>query len=53
MSVAIQVAKTMSEGQRLVVLLPDGMRNYMSKFITDSWLKIRDFKNLDEQQNLW
>ncbi len=26
---AIQVAKEMKEGQRMVVIMPDGLRNYM------------------------
>jgi len=38
MHVALQVAKTMKKGQRLVVILPDGIRNYMSKFVQDEWM---------------
>lgn len=53
LSVAIQVAKTMTEGQRLVVVLPDGMRNYMTKFIDDSWMRIRDFKQIDDKKIQW
>lgn len=39
MYVALQVAKTMKKGQRLVVILPDGIRNYMSKFVQDEWMQ--------------
>jgi len=38
MVAAIRVAKTMNAGERLVVLLPDSVRNYMSKFLNDSWM---------------
>uniref|UniRef100_A0A224XPD3 Syndecan n=1 Tax=Panstrongylus lignarius TaxID=156445 RepID=A0A224XPD3_9HEMI len=32
---ALKVAKTMSSHQRLVLILPDGVRNYMSKMVKD------------------
>lgn len=35
---ALEVARTAPAGSRIVVLLPDGVRNYMSKFIVDDWL---------------
>lgn len=40
---AIQAAKDfgLKEGQRLVVLLPDSIRNYMTKFLSDDWLRAR------------
>lgn len=41
MYVALQVAKTMKKDQRLVVILPDGIRNYMSKFVQDEWMRER------------
>lgn len=49
MYVAIQVARTMKKGQRLVVVLPDGIRNYMSKFVQDEWMHERGF-GLDENK---
>lgn len=33
MHAALQVAKRLKAGQRLVVILPDSVRNYMSKFL--------------------
>lgn len=30
-------------GKRVVVVLPDGVRNYMTKFLSDDWMKQRDF----------
>jgi len=35
---AIKYAKTMKPGSRIVVLLADSVRNYMSKFLSDSWM---------------
>ena len=36
---ALKVARTLGPGQRLVVILPDSVRNYMSKFLNDEWMK--------------
>lgn len=38
MHAALQEARTLGAGQNCVVILPDGIRNYMSKFIDDDWL---------------
>ena len=35
---AIQVAKSLPAGKRVVVILPDSMRNYMTKFVNDQWM---------------
>jgi len=35
---ALQYAKTLKAGQRVVVILPDSVRNYMSKFLNDQWM---------------
>jgi cystathionine beta-synthase len=40
---ALEVAKTLTAGQRCVVILPDSVRNYMSKFLVDDWMKTRGF----------
>lgn len=40
---ALQVAKGMKKGQRLVVILPDSIRNYMTKFVNDDWMKGKGF----------
>lgn len=37
MAGAVQAAKRLKPGQRCVVLLADGVRNYMSKFLSDEW----------------
>ncbi|RLN14746.1 hypothetical protein BBJ28_00020418 [Nothophytophthora sp. Chile5] len=38
MAAAVRAASTLKAGQRCVVLLPDSTRNYMSKFLNDSWM---------------
>ncbi|KAH7716644.1 cbs-prov protein [Aphelenchoides avenae] len=43
---AIQVAKKLGKGKRVVTLLPDSIRNYMSKFVDDDWLQSKGF-NVD------
>jgi len=35
---ALQAAKELKEGQRCVVVLPDSVRNYMTKFLSNDWL---------------
>lgn len=49
MCVALQVAKTMKKGEVLVVILPDGIRNYMSKFVQDEWMLEKGYA-VNEQQ---
>lgn len=48
---AIQAAKDagLKKGQRMVVVLPDSIRNYMSKFLSDDWMSQRDFLELEQQ----
>jgi cystathionine beta-synthase len=40
---ALQVCKEMRPGQRVVVVLPDSVRNYMTKFVDDSWMRRNGF----------
>jgi cysteine synthase A len=40
---ALQAAQTLSKGQKCLVILPDSIRNYMSKFATDEWMKEQGF----------
>ncbi|KAI9275828.1 cystathionine beta-synthase [Phascolomyces articulosus] len=47
MSAAVQVAKSLKEGQRCVVILPDSVRNYMTKFLNDDWM--REYGFTDEK----
>uniref|UniRef100_UPI0029557DB7 cystathionine beta-synthase-like n=1 Tax=Panthera onca TaxID=9690 RepID=UPI0029557DB7 len=43
MSVAVKAAQELQEGQRCVVILPDSVRNYMSKFLSDKWMMQKGF----------
>lgn len=36
---ALQAAKTLAKGQKCLVILPDSIRNYISKFASDMWMK--------------
>ncbi len=40
---ALRAAKTLKAGERCVVILPDSVRNYMSKFVMDSWMQAEGF----------
>ena len=44
---ALQVAREMKAGQRVVVLLPDSIRNYLSKFVDDRWMRQQGFLKSD------
>ncbi|GFT96863.1 cystathionine beta-synthase [Nephila pilipes] len=46
---ALKVAKNLKEGQRCVVILPDGVRNYMTKFLTDSWMTEKNYIDIDSE----
>ncbi|KAL4715069.1 hypothetical protein ACJJTC_014416 [Scirpophaga incertulas] len=50
---AIQAARALKPGQKCVVLLPDSIRNYMTKFISDQWMEARDFKVAHPNDKLW
>jgi cystathionine beta-synthase len=36
---ALQVARRLGPGRRVVTLLPDSVRNYMTKFMDDGWMR--------------
>lgn len=36
---ALQAAKTLESGQKCLVILPDSIRNYMSKFASNDWMR--------------
>jgi len=39
---ALEAAKSLKKGQNCLVILPDGIRNYMRKFVSDEWMKEND-----------
>lgn len=46
---ALRVAKTMTEDDVIVVILPDGGRGYLSKVYSDDWLRDNGFLPADGQ----
>lgn len=40
---ALEKAKILDKGQKCLVILPDGVRNYLSKFLSDDWMKKEGF----------
>jgi cystathionine beta-synthase len=43
---ASKVIPTLKKGSRVVVILPDGIRNYMSKFADNHWLDAQGFSGV-------
>ncbi len=43
MMAALKAAQTLKKGQRCVVILSDGIRNYMTKFVDPKWMKQEGF----------
>ncbi len=40
---ALQAAKNLKPGQRCLIILPDSIRNYLTKFVDDRWMQENDF----------
>jgi cystathionine beta-synthase/cysteine synthase A len=40
---ALEAAKTLKKGQKCLVILPDSIRNYLTKFANDNWMKEQGF----------
>ncbi len=40
---ALRAAKNLKKGQKCIAILPDNIRNYLSKFISDDWMKEHGF----------
>jgi cystathionine beta-synthase len=38
MYAAVQLAKTLPADKRVLAIMPDGIRNYMTKFLSDKWM---------------
>ncbi|CAF3325075.1 unnamed protein product [Rotaria socialis] len=53
MSCAIQACKdfNLTEDQNCVVILPDSVRNYMTKFLSDDWMLERAFLDIKDEPN--
>ncbi|KAG0250652.1 hypothetical protein BG011_008196 [Mortierella polycephala] len=51
---AVKAAKELGPGKRCVVLLPDSVRNYMTKFLNDGWMESNGFTDqamVEEQEH--
>jgi len=53
MSAAVIAAKELKKGQRCLVILPDSVRNYMTKFLTDEWMIERGFMEPSVPDSWW
>ena len=41
---ALEAAKKLNKNQNCLVILPDSIRNYLSKFVSDEWMEKNNFK---------
>ncbi|XP_043229370.1 cystathionine beta-synthase-like protein [Amphibalanus amphitrite] len=48
---ACEAARDLPEGSRVVVVLPDSVRNYMTKFLDDEWMKDHQFLDVGEAKH--
>lgn len=53
LSVAIKAARQLKKGDVCVVILPDGLRNYMTKMVSDNWMEARGFKEPINEFHCW
>jgi cystathionine beta-synthase len=44
---AMQVCRDLGPGKRVVVILPDAIRNYLTKFVDDRWMRQQGFLRAD------
>ncbi|XP_072022172.1 cystathionine beta-synthase-like protein [Amphiura filiformis] len=51
MYVAVKAAQSLKEGQRCVVILPDSVRNYMTKYLSDDWMVDRGYMDKEYEGN--
>ncbi|KAG8182617.1 hypothetical protein JTE90_009980 [Oedothorax gibbosus] len=51
LAAALKAAKDLKEGQRCVVILPDGLRNYMTKFLSDKWMAEKNLIDTHSETN--
>jgi len=48
---ALQAAKLLKKGQRCVVIFADGIRNYLTKFVSDEWMVQHGFMDSADNTN--
>jgi len=44
---AMQICRELGPGKRVVVILPDSIRNYLTKFVDDRWMRQQGFFKAD------
>ncbi|RMH44670.1 MAG: cystathionine beta-synthase [Deltaproteobacteria bacterium] len=44
---AMQVGRDLGKGKRVVTILPDSVRNYLTKFVDDAWMRQHGFLEAD------
>ncbi|KAJ1966518.1 cystathionine beta-synthase [Dipsacomyces acuminosporus] len=47
---AVEAARNLGPGKRVVTLLPDSVRNYMTRFLNDDWMKQRGFLDAEDEK---
>jgi len=52
-SAALKAAKDLRQDQRCVVICPDSIRNYMSKFLSDSWMVDNGYLEPKDSAEWW
>ena len=50
---ALQAAHSLEKGQNCLVVLADGIRNYLGKFVSDKWMEENGFKVDAEKAVAW
>ncbi|CAD1474584.1 unnamed protein product, partial [Heterotrigona itama] len=55
LAAALKIAKDVPEGKRMVIILPDGIRNYLTKFVSDHWMEAKGFlqPTCQNETNKW
>ncbi|CEF64997.1 Cystathionine beta-synthase [Strongyloides ratti] len=43
----LECAKKLKKGQRIVIILPDSVNNYISKFVDPEWMKKRNYETCE------
>lgn len=51
MHAAVKAAASLEAGQKCVVVFPDSVRNYMSKYLSDKWMRDREFMKDEENES--
>jgi len=47
---ALEIAKECKGGERIVIILADGVRNYMSKFLSPQWMQDQGFGDVVKKE---